>query len=255
MVSSYGSINQPKYLPSSSMSGMYDDASTTEVSDIEAPKEEKVELVVAETETCYVRYLRVLVVLILMLATAICAAAVFMYTSNTENQDFELAFNQYARLIVDTVHANTQHKLEATGAIAALVQGHAITSNSSWPFVTVPFFEEHIMSTRSLADAYGVFLIPIVSDENRLDWERYSVERRGWISESYKSQRDVYGECRGTQPKAGQSWFDVLWGDEYLYPNNPEIQMMFTLPLRSSTQIPGHTFPNGKRPACAIITK
>ena len=194
------------------------------------------QVVLGRTETRRVRCLRVLVLLILVAAAALCATFVYKYTSADEADNFQVVYQQYSQLVVDTVHRNAQHKLEAVGALVAMVQSYAISSNSTWPFVTVPFFEEHVLVSRSLTDAYGVVLYPIVTDANKEEWEDYSVAHRGWINASYDAQRDTFGEDQGRWPMPNQTWFDALWGDKYRNPNNPNFSSGIGVPIFKTTQ-------------------
>jgi hypothetical protein len=196
--------------------------------------DETEKLIIATRETKYLRCLRFSVVLILLGAAALCATVVYLYTSSNETQDFETVYQQYSQLIVDAIHINAKQKLEAVASIAGIVQAHAINSNSTWPFVTVPFFEEHVLATKSLTNAYGLALFPIVSDANRRKWENYSVENRGWINESYAAQRDLLENDKSEIPATGlgnMSWFDFLWGEEYKSQRNPDFSSGIGVPI------------------------
>lgn len=197
--------------------------------------EDEQKLVLARRETNHVRCLRTIVLLILITAAALCGAYVYLYTSADEAQNFEVVYRQYAQLIVDTVQRNAQHKLEAVGAIASLVQAHAINSNSTWPFVTVPFFEEHVMVSKSLTDAYGVVLFPIVEAENRVAWENYSVQHSGWINASYMAQYEALGADESVLPVDGETWWDVLWGEDFANPHQPDFSSGIGVPIFVTT--------------------
>jgi hypothetical protein len=182
--------------------------------------EKKNELGQAETKAVYC--IKLILVFILILAAAALSTFVYLYTSQDETDEFEETFSEFSQLIIDTVQTNAQNRLEAVGALAAQIQAYAINSNSTWPFVTLPFFEEHVNVMKSLTDAYGILLFPVVSDYLRADWERYSLENSHWVNESFATQMEIYGVSDQVLPEAGESWFDVLWGDGYKDPNNPD---------------------------------
>ena len=174
----------------------------------------------ARREARAVLCFKVALILILLGAAALVAALVFRYMHNDEVDEFHESFEEYSQQIIDTVHINAQHKLEAIGTLALQLQAYAINQNLTWPFVTIPFFEEMIMSSKSLIDANAVLLFPIVSNENRAKWEDYSVAHRGWINASYAAQRHVYG-IDGLESEYGtvgpnDDWFYVFWGDDYI---------------------------------------
>lgn len=202
----------------------------------------------SKKETLYVRMSRLTVLLVLLGAAAGVSTFVFLFTHNDEVAEFEETFAEYAEQITRTVHRNAQHKLEATAAIALEVQAHAINTGSTWPNVTVPFFEEHIMATQSLTDAYGVQLFPIVTNETRAGWEAYSVNNRDWINASFFAQRQAYGVDqskleRGQTGDPEFNWFDHLWGEDYVNEQNPD----FSTGIAS--QIFGTLFNEKKQPA------
>jgi hypothetical protein len=182
-------------------------------------------LVLGKRETQAVNFLKIIVMLILLLSAALVSAVVYLYTSGEEKTEFNDSFDDLSQQIIDTVQTNAQNKLEAVGALALLIQAFAITTNQTWPFVTMPFFEEHVVATKSLTDAYGVLLFPIITnDTQRKDWEEYSINNRQWVNESYAAQRNIYGYDQSAPPLGpGDDWFQLLWGDWAMNPDQPDM--------------------------------
>jgi len=184
-------------------------------------------LVLARKETKVVRWLRVALLGVLLGLAAVVSTGLFLFTKNEETQEFNDTFDNYAERIVRSVQVYAQNKLEACGALALDVQIYAVSSNMTWPNVTVPYFEERAMATKSLHEAYGVLLFPIVTAETRAGWEEYSVQNREWIWDSYAAQRQVFGEdsSRISPPELladpeSIDWWSHLWGQDYVNPNN-----------------------------------
>ena len=198
----------------------------------------------AKHETRSINCLKFMVILILLMTTALVSTFVYKYTSKGENNDFESTYDEYSDQIIEAVQNGAQHKMEAIGSLAELVQAHAINSNSTWPFVTVPFFEEHVLATRSLTEAYGILLFPIVTKENREAWEAYSIENRGWVNDSYACQKDYFGSDKSVSLGPGQNWFDVLWGKDLESPQQPNM----SLGIASEIFVTVHPDPNDQRP-------
>jgi class 3 adenylate cyclase len=176
----------------------------------------------AEKETRAVNCLKIVLCAILLLSAAGVATFVYIYTSRDETDEFQESFTELSKLIIDSVQTNAQNRVEAVGALAAQIQAFAISSNATWPFVTIPFFEEQINVVKSLKDAYGVLLFPIVADTLRAEWENYTLENVQWVSESFATQTAIYGENGQLLPGPDESWFDVLWGEGYESPKNPD---------------------------------
>jgi hypothetical protein len=57
------------------------------------------------------------------------------------------------------------------------------SQNCSWPFVTLEAFEERHLLFAQKDQADEVAVIPLVSQDERLEWEDYSVANQGWVQE------------------------------------------------------------------------
>ena len=173
------------------------------------------QLAAKETRAVYCLKLALLVLMLALAASF--AGIVFAYTSNEEDKNFEETFVIYSQQIEDAVQVSAQNRLEAIGALAFQIQTYVHDSNSSWPFVTVSFYEDRVYSMNSLTDAFDVLLFPVVSQKNRRAWEEYAVANVHWINQSYAAQESEMGKPPGQiLPTANQTWFDVLWGEGFV---------------------------------------
>ena len=68
------------------------------------------------------------------------------------------------------------------------ITSHAISTNSTWPLVTLPDFERRGTATSKLAEVMSMIMAPLVTDESRSDWEAYSVDNQGWFAEGIEVQ-------------------------------------------------------------------
>ncbi len=83
-----------------------------------------------------------------------------------------------------------EQKIAAIAAHGITIALSALETNRTWPFVTISKFQERYASARTLSGSYHFDFVPIVTDENRLDWEEYSVANRGWLEEGREYQAD-----------------------------------------------------------------
>jgi len=193
-----------------------DEVSSAHVDDSLADHQENDSPVLAQRETMAVRHLKVCVFLILLIATILVSGFAYWYTKTDEIAKFEGAFAGYTLKIIETVNANAEHKLEAISALALEVEAFAMHDNLTWPFVTIPLFEERVMASQSRLDAYGVVLFPIIEDSRRAQWETYSVANRQWINASYATQRYYYGvdnfeSMINDTDTTDADWYEILW--------------------------------------------
>jgi hypothetical protein len=64
----------------------------------------------------------------------------------------------------------------------------------------MPFFEEHVLATKSLIDAYGMLLFPIISNDQRQDWEENPINNRRWAN-----KRKIYGDDQSASLGSGDN--------------------------------------------------
>jgi hypothetical protein len=68
---------------------------------------------------------------------------------------------------------------------------HGVDNKQSWPFLSLSSFQERSATARSLSGAVFVSLNPVVSDPQRADWEKFVVEKAGWIPAGFQYQKDL----------------------------------------------------------------
>ena len=215
-----------------------------DASNVVIENHEEAALELAKRETQVVNVLKVVLVLILLTATALVSAFTYLFTSRGETRSFENNFDQFSNQIISTVQTGAQHRLEAITSLALVIQTYAINSNATWPFVTVPFFEEHILASRSLTDANGVLLFPLVDFENRPAWEKYSIEHRQWVNNSYAAERSILGHDKSVSLNPGEDWFTALWGADQRNPQQPNMSLGIASEIFRTT----HPDPNDQLP-------
>lgn len=152
---------------------------------------------IANKASKQVLYLKLLVLFILLAATGIVGAAVYLTTDNGEQAAFEQAFDDSAVKVFDTFKFNVERKLGAMDKFGVEVTSLAVDSGASWPNFTLPDFEYRASILRSVADAGAVLYLPLVTASTRAGWEAYSVENALWIQdaqdfENSLSQRQLY---------------------------------------------------------------
>ena len=120
---------------------------------------------------------RTLVLLILIVAaTAICVVVYFI-SKNTEVEQFKAQYDGITTKLLGSFEMLTS-RMSAINSIstAATIVGFDRTSNTTnWPFVTLPSFEQRASTVLALSLGLDVSLYPIVTPQDRDEWEQYSV--------------------------------------------------------------------------------
>jgi hypothetical protein len=63
-----------------------------------------------------------------------------------------------------------------------------LETNCSWPFVTISEFETRHERFLEQSRADEIALVPLISEENRGPWERFSVSSQGWVQDGINAR-------------------------------------------------------------------
>jgi hypothetical protein len=65
--------------------------------------------------------------------------------------------------------------------------------NQSWPFVTLPNYGMHVSKILPVSKAIYIFVNPLVTPENRREWESYALDNQHWVNETMVLQENWSG--------------------------------------------------------------
>eukprot|EP00934_Nitzschia_sp_Nitz4_P006775 Nitzschia sp. Nitz4//scaffold127_size64804//37229//39533//NITZ4_006180-RA/size64804-augustus-gene-0.59-mRNA-1//-1//CDS//3329534762//6765//frame0 len=171
--------------------------------------------VLAAEESKRVFMTRLLVLLVLLGVAIGVSLVVFFTTHQTEIESFEHGFETAAAKIAEGFVEGGRRRIAAIESFSAQLTSYAESSNSSWPYVALPDFERKATYVRELSQVQTLTFIPIVTKEDKGEWERFSIQNQGWFLEGL--------EVQGIPPKEwDQESIDFLssqWG----VPNGTEI--------------------------------
>lgn len=154
---------------------------------VERPQEERI----YEKRNRVVARVRYIVFFVLLAVTIAVSFSVYHYTKNEELDAFENHFAEQAGKVIQAFKFNAVRRLEALEAFSLQITSHAISSNSTFPFVTLPDFERHATYTLQLAEVVALLTFPIITQETRADWEAYSRANQGWLVEGLSIQHSA----------------------------------------------------------------
>jgi hypothetical protein len=90
-------------------------------------------------------------------------------------------------------------------------------TTTNWPFVTFPNFEIQGKDALDKTGSRMVSICPIVSSQDRFEWEQYSVENNGWMGdESLSSQEEMSDFIFRPRFPAQENATAPLFEDKYL---------------------------------------
>lgn len=155
--------------------------------------------------------LRVLVFLVLLLAALVVSLVVYFITDKAQDSEMEAGFQGSALKVLDSFQEIVEQKVGAVASLAVTFTAFARSHNNTWPFVTMNDFQQQAASARGLSNSLFLELLPIVTDKNRLAWEKYALEHKGWLDEGRAYQADL-----GIGIKRRDLSGDSLTGDNVL---------------------------------------
>ena len=120
-----------------------------------------------------------------------------------ERSSINLRFLGLAATVSASFEGILEEKIAAITAFGVTITATAVANNSTWPFVTIDQFQQRSASSLSLSGCLFLELAPIVTDENRVAWEDYSVANTGWLTE-------------GRQYQAEKGLGSMVGGDPYI---------------------------------------
>lgn len=134
----------------------------------DSSSDEDIQRNLAKKESTAVFRLRVIVIIIMIITAVVVSAVVLKITGNGEADEFETQFEGAAH-VVQEAFGNVIEKMSIIGGLAAT----AGTRSGDWPFVTLGNFMEHAANVRYLSGALSVHVCPLVSEEDRSEWEEF----------------------------------------------------------------------------------
>jgi class 3 adenylate cyclase len=90
------------------------------------------------------------------------------------------------------VHNKAQTIYTTTQNVATTLTSLAIETDVEWPLVDIPQFELHGRLNNKLSKALMISYSPLVTMENRADWEDHAFAEQGWIQEGIDLSPDLH---------------------------------------------------------------
>ena len=141
-----------------------------------------------------VAFLRLVVMALLLGIATLVSLGVYFYSRQDERDDFHYSFSMHATQLSDSFSDAVERKLGALGTLSNTVTSYAEDTSSTFPFVTVSHFAVRGSDVRVLADALIIHWSPMVTEENRREWEEYALNNRFRINEAYEQDTQLTKE-------------------------------------------------------------
>jgi signal transduction histidine kinase/CheY-like chemotaxis protein len=139
-------------------------------------------------ESKAVFWLKLTVLAVLMASALSVALTVYFYTSNSETDQFEEDFHDSVDKVFDSYMRQIDRTLGIADSFVLSLVSYATHANQKWPFVTLPDFGKRLAKIRTLAKGTVVTIYPLVTLEQREQWQNYSLQHDDWVQEGLDLQ-------------------------------------------------------------------
>ncbi|CAB9518478.1 Receptor-type guanylate cyclase gcy [Seminavis robusta] len=119
---------------------------------------------------------KVLVFGVLLLSAVVVAVVTYKFTSQAEVNEFETAFEQDARKVLESLGASLDKAIAGVDAYVMTMLSYARDTNQTWPRVTIPDFEARSGKFLDLTKAAVFMEFILVTPETRPEWEAYTAK-------------------------------------------------------------------------------
>lgn len=171
-------------------SDIYHDEETASQSSTGGESEEK--LNVAKRETLAVFRLRLLVVAVLLLAALAVSLIVYIVTDQAEQDEYKHQFDAASKKVLESFMDIFSSKLQAISSLGVALTANGEDQDGEWPFMTISRFHHRASNARSQSGALLLHVNPMVTHDERGDWENYVVSNQSqWIEEGLHYQKHV----------------------------------------------------------------
>jgi class 3 adenylate cyclase len=133
----------------------------------------------AQKENKAVFWARFIVIVVLVTTSVAVTLVVNKKMRASQQNTFETAFESDSLKVLDSFHQSIGRMLDSGDALSIAYTSHALSSNSTFPNVTLPNYHIHTCNMRIMSEAVVFNYQPIVTDETRKGYEAYAIENRG----------------------------------------------------------------------------
>jgi hypothetical protein len=153
---------------------VYDD-NESESSSTGSTVKEQEEVKLAKRETMAVFRLRLLVFIVLLLAAIAVSVIVYYITTGAEHEESKSQYEGASDKVLEAFIDIVDSKLAAVSSLGVAAIAHGVDHIRTWPFVTLSSFQQRSATAREQSGSLFVHINPIVTDIERLEWEKFVV--------------------------------------------------------------------------------
>ena len=138
-------------------------------------------------ETRQVQQIRKVTFVMIVLTTIAVGYGIYHIIRQGQVNNFHTDFHDISVKIVDSFHWSLERKLAVMDGLAINIISEVKHKNQTWPNILVSDYHVKASTTRTLAKAASITLLPMVNKETRKSWEEFAStpSNQNWIQDGY----------------------------------------------------------------------
>jgi hypothetical protein len=158
---------------------------------------------IAKRETQNMRAWKCVVSLIVLVTAILVSAGTYIFLASDAESSFEESYYFFASRIGDATAAHKHNLFSSMRSCSNSISIAARTTNSSFPFVTVPAFEVLAESVRQQSESELLLFTPKIEIEQITQWQEYAAANEGWYE---GSKQLAVAASEGSLVKSDPAW-------------------------------------------------
>jgi len=136
-------------------------------------EDSETEYPLAHSSSNPIKYIRLLTIIALLMATGICAGLTFILSRNAERNVFYVQYEDSVIKVAQTISTAISNKLNAAKTFSAMYTSRYGPMHP-WPDVTMSNFDEQASGQLDIANGIALSFNPIIQNETRLSFEAHA---------------------------------------------------------------------------------
>ncbi|CAB9515308.1 Receptor-type guanylate cyclase gcy [Seminavis robusta] len=146
----------------------------------------------AAQETRLVNLSKLLVAFVITVLAFLIGIVTRSFLVSEEQSQHKEQFNAIADEIISITHIRSKSVFDNLESVGVSLTAQARAVNAQWPFVYFADFQVQGMISNQITGANTLTIHPLVQDQDREEWEQFSVDNQGWIEDAHGYDEHVH---------------------------------------------------------------
>lgn len=133
---------------------------------------------------------KISIIVLSTLSVVISALYLLLAVKNEGTNELNLQLVEHADRIAANFNNRLHADLLALHSFGVSLTSYGLETEDSWPMISIPDFAVRSWTTRQEMQAETLGILPIVTSDQRQDWESYVLENHEWIEQARSWEKD-----------------------------------------------------------------